>query len=147
MQIHKIMAGLLDAYTYMDRQKALFMVISEAAFFTRYIDHVITVKGTAHWHAMLDTEFGGMNEVLYNLYDITRNPEHLRCAQLPRGGHSFGGQHVPSRNLLMRSQPQPAQRCFSTARLVRTLCPSLEWRDLVGCIVQGGAAVHQAALL
>ena len=31
--------------------------------------------------ASLDTEFGGMNEVLANLYAVTGNPEHLRIAR------------------------------------------------------------------
>ena len=30
---------------------------------------------------MLDTEFGGMNEVLTNLYQLTENPTHLTAAQ------------------------------------------------------------------
>ena len=78
MQIHKIMAGLLDAYLFMGNMKALDMAESEAAFFRTYIDRVIATRGLDHWHAMLENEFGGMNEVLYNLYDATENPEDLR---------------------------------------------------------------------
>ena len=80
VQIHKIMAGLLDAYLYVDNYDALDMASAEAAFFTQYIDRIVARKGTAHWHGMLENEFGGMNEVLYNLYDATEDPEHLRCA-------------------------------------------------------------------
>lgn len=80
MQIHKLMAGLLDVHLFMGDDLALGMAEEEAAFFTRYIDNVIAVNGTAHWHQMLEDEFGGMNEVLFNLFDVTRNPEHLRCA-------------------------------------------------------------------
>ena len=80
VQIHKLMAGLLDAHLFMGNDVALTMVKEEAAFFLCYIDNVIAVNGTAHWHQMLEDEFGGMNEVLFNLYDVTHNPEHLRCA-------------------------------------------------------------------
>ena len=30
---------------------------------------------------MLRTEFGGMNEVFYNLYSVTGNPDHLKLAE------------------------------------------------------------------
>ena len=74
------MAGLLDAYLFMGNTTALFLVEAEAAFFTSYIDRIIATRGLEHWHAMLENEFGGMNEVLFNLYDATRDPEHLRYA-------------------------------------------------------------------
>jgi uncharacterized protein len=78
MQIHKIMAGLLDQYLFLGNQVALQMVQQEAAFFLRYIDDVIAANGTQHWYNMLNNEFGGMNEVLINLFDVTHNTEHLR---------------------------------------------------------------------
>jgi hypothetical protein len=73
------MAGLLDAYLFMGNSNALGMAYLEAQFFTAYIDRIIATKGLGHWHAMLENEFGGMNEVLFNLYDVTLDPEHLRC--------------------------------------------------------------------
>jgi hypothetical protein len=78
VQIHKVMAGLLDQYLFLDNGLALQMVADEAAFFLRYIDETIAVNGTSHWYMMLNNEFGGMNEVMINLYDITKDPEHLR---------------------------------------------------------------------
>jgi DUF1680 family protein len=36
----------------------------------------------AQQQAMLETEFGGMNDVLANLYAVTGNPEHLRLAKV-----------------------------------------------------------------
>lgn len=77
------MAGLLDAYTFLGNDLALSMVKAEAEYFMRYYDNVIAVNGTEHWLLMLETEFGGMNEVLFNLYDITGDPEHFRCHLLP----------------------------------------------------------------
>ncbi len=78
LQIHKIMAGLLDAYNFLGIEMALKIVKDEAEYFTEYYDRVVAVNGTDHWLRMLETEFGGMNEVLFNLYDITKDPEHIR---------------------------------------------------------------------
>ena len=72
------MAGLLDAYLFAGNMRALAMTTMEARFFTSYIDRIIATRGLGHWHAMLENEFGGMNEVLFNLYDATQDPEHLR---------------------------------------------------------------------
>ena len=36
----------------------------------------------AQWQEMLQTEFGGMQESLTDLYAVTRDPEHLRLARL-----------------------------------------------------------------
>lgn len=40
------------------------------------VRHVLAVNGTDHWLQVLDTEFGGMNEALYNLYSLTQDPAH-----------------------------------------------------------------------
>ena len=78
MQIHKIMAGLLDTYLFMSDDLALQMVIDEAKFFQAWIEGVIESKGYDHWVTMLDVEFGGMAEVLYNLYSTTNDTNHLK---------------------------------------------------------------------
>ena len=59
LQIHKIMAGLLDMYTFQGNQLALEMVKNEAAFFTAYADDAIAEHGADHWLTMLEVEFGG----------------------------------------------------------------------------------------
>lgn len=78
LQIHKIMAGLLDQFLFTGNDLALHMVTDMAAYFVKRVDHTIEVNGTQHWHNMLNNEFGGMSEVLYNLYDITKDREHAR---------------------------------------------------------------------
>ncbi|KAK9805585.1 hypothetical protein WJX72_006497 [[Myrmecia] bisecta] len=80
--VHKIMAGLLDQYTFAGNELALQMCVDEAAYFLKRIDATLAVNGTAHWHEMLNNEFGGMNEVMYNLHAVTKDPEHLRMADL-----------------------------------------------------------------
>ena len=72
------MAGLLDQYLFADSSLALHMVMDMASYFGKCVDATLKVNGTNHWHEMLNNEFGGMSEVLHNLYGITKNREHLR---------------------------------------------------------------------
>ena len=78
MQIHKLLAGLLDIHTFLGNELALDVVFEEVDYFLAYYDHVVAVNGTLHWVKMLDNEFGGMAESVFKLYDITQDPEHLR---------------------------------------------------------------------
>jgi DUF1680 family protein len=75
--LHKIMAGLLDMYIYCDNRQAL-EVVSRMADWVRFRVDRLTDE---QQQAALMTEFGGMNEVLANLYSVTGNPEHLRIAR------------------------------------------------------------------
>ncbi|KAL8156444.1 uncharacterized protein LOC141689362 [Apium graveolens] len=80
--IHKIMAGLLDQYLFASDTRALGMVTWMADYFYKRVKNVI-LKYTVeqHW-ASLNEETGGMNDVLYKLYDITKNSSHLLLAHL-----------------------------------------------------------------
>ena len=78
LQIHKLMAGLLDQHLFTGSKLALEMVTRMAGHFVKYVDNVIHIQGKQHWHDMLNNEFGGMAEALYNLYDITKDKDHLR---------------------------------------------------------------------
>ncbi|HWD21452.1 MAG TPA: glycoside hydrolase family 127 protein [Verrucomicrobiae bacterium] len=75
--IHKIMAGLLDAAQLCGNPQALPMAVQMADWVNSRVSHL----SVAQMQASLGTEFGGMNEVLANLYAITGNPEHLRLAE------------------------------------------------------------------
>lgn len=72
------MAGLLDQHLFTGSDLALDIVTGMAGFCLGYVDNVIKVNGTDHWHNMLNNEFGGMAEALYNLYDITKDKDHVR---------------------------------------------------------------------
>ena len=76
--LHKIMAGLLDVHRVTGDPAALEAVTEMAAWVG------LRAKGLddAQWQAMLETEFGGMQDVLTELYVTTGNPEHLRLARL-----------------------------------------------------------------
>jgi DUF1680 family protein len=98
--LHKIMAGLLDTYVYCDTQQALDVLVKFADWVKFRVDHI----SEEQQQGALDTEFGGMNEVLANLYAVTGNPEHLRLARkfdhkavfdpLARGVDRLGGLHA-----------------------------------------------------
>lgn len=79
--IHKIMAGLLDQYLFTDNTVALDTLTDTADFWVSWVDTVVAQDGIEHWYAMLDNEFGGMAEVMYNLHAITGDAGHLRLAQ------------------------------------------------------------------
>ncbi|HMF98023.1 MAG TPA: glycoside hydrolase family 127 protein, partial [Vicinamibacterales bacterium] len=74
--IHKIMAGLVDAHELTGNAQALTVVTKMADWVRFRVDRLTE----AQQQAALGTEFGGMNEVLANIYAITGNAEYLRVA-------------------------------------------------------------------
>ncbi|XP_039124752.1 uncharacterized protein LOC120261113 [Dioscorea cayenensis subsp. rotundata] len=80
--IHKIMAGLLDQYTFAGNSKALPMAVWMADYFANRVKNVILKYSIErHWR-LLNEETGGMNDVLYRLYSITGDQKHLILAHL-----------------------------------------------------------------
>jgi uncharacterized protein len=75
--MHKLYAGLLDTYQICGNQQALDILVKAVAWARLRVDHLTE----AQMQAALETEHGGMNEVLANLYAVTANPEHLRLAR------------------------------------------------------------------
>jgi DUF1680 family protein len=75
--LHKIYAGLLDAHELCGNAQAL-AILSQVA---DWISLRMSRLTPAQIQASLDTEFGGMNELLANLYGVTRNPAHLKLSR------------------------------------------------------------------
>lgn len=71
--VHKVMAGLADAYLYANNKKAL-QVLEGMADWT-----ATTINGLndAQRQKMLRCEYGGMNDVLANLYAFTGKKKYL----------------------------------------------------------------------
>jgi len=67
--IHKIMAGLLDMHQLAGNREALQVVEGMADWADRWS----AAKSEAHMQEILEDEFGGMAEVLYNLSAVTNN--------------------------------------------------------------------------
>ena len=75
--LHKIMAGLLDASQLCGDAQALAVLTNMANWVQFRVDRLTTDQ----MQRSLDTEFGGMNEVLANLYAATGNTNYLRLAR------------------------------------------------------------------
>lgn len=98
--LHKILAGLLDVHQHCGHAPALEVAVRMAGWVKLRVDALPPEK----MQASLDAEFGGMNEVLANLYGVSGNPDHLRLAQafdhrrifdpLARGEDALDGLHA-----------------------------------------------------
>jgi len=71
--VHKIMAGLLDAYLYCDNTRALQVEKSMADWTASVVGHL----NDSLVQKMLACEYGGMNDVLVNTYAITGDKKYL----------------------------------------------------------------------
>lgn len=74
---HKIMAGLLDMHLHCGNRQALAVLGKSADWVKFRVDRL----SAQQMQRTLNMEFGGMNEVLANLYAVTGNSDHLRLAR------------------------------------------------------------------
>ncbi len=72
--IHKIMAGMFDMYNIAGNKQALQILEGMAG----WADEYTASKPEAHMQDILNTEYGGMNEVLYNLAGVTGDDRWAR---------------------------------------------------------------------
>lgn len=83
--INKIMQGLLDAYRYADNEKAYAMVLKMADYVAGRMERMGEERRTRMLQmlgANPQNEVGAMNEVLYCLYGVSKDPKHLQLAQV-----------------------------------------------------------------
>eukprot|EP00931_Biecheleriopsis_adriatica_P036106 TRINITY_DN20809_c0_g1_i1.p1 TRINITY_DN20809_c0_g1~~TRINITY_DN20809_c0_g1_i1.p1 ORF type:complete len:809 (+),score=167.38 TRINITY_DN20809_c0_g1_i1:31-2427(+) len=78
---HKIMAGLLDQYVFAGNLLAFDLVKRMAGWTHQVVEATLASGGEELWQKVLLTEWGGMNDVLFNLYDHTQDPRHLATAR------------------------------------------------------------------
>jgi DUF1680 family protein len=98
--LHKTYAGLRDAYRYTGNRKALDIEIKYA----EWAESILSKLDDAQTQKMLNTEFGGMNEVLVDLYgdtgdrrwlDLSYHFEHrLVMEPLKQRQDNLNGLHV-----------------------------------------------------
>ncbi len=80
--LHKVLAGLIDIYTFVkdaDNGQLAEKALAIAEGFTEYVYN--RCSKLADNSVMLRTEYGGMNEALYEIYDITGNSHFKAAAQ------------------------------------------------------------------
>src|SRR5215472_13804276 len=98
--LHKTFAGLRDAYRYTGNRTAL----EVETRFAGWVERVLAPMDDAQIQRMLNTEFGGMNEVLVELYADTgdrrwldlsyRFEHHAVLGPLAQGEDSLSGLHA-----------------------------------------------------
>jgi uncharacterized protein len=74
--VHKIFAGLMDAYLYADNGKALTVAIKMGDWACNILKNL----NEDEFQKMLACEHGGMNEALANLYGLTGNMKYLELS-------------------------------------------------------------------
>jgi DUF1680 family protein len=74
--IHKIQAGMLDMYRYAGNQQALTVATGIGNWTVRWLNGFSDTE-LAH---ILKTEYGGMNDSMYELYAITGNSRYMDAA-------------------------------------------------------------------
>ncbi|HEY6549206.1 MAG TPA: beta-L-arabinofuranosidase domain-containing protein [Vicinamibacteria bacterium] len=74
--LHKIMAGLLDMYTLAGNAQALDMLKGMAGWVRRWAMPL----GDAHMARVLEREYGGMNELLYDLGAVSGDASYFELA-------------------------------------------------------------------
>ncbi|RYY58427.1 MAG: glycoside hydrolase family 127 protein, partial [Chitinophagaceae bacterium] len=74
--VHKVMAGLVDVYLYCNSQKALDEAKGMADWTYNTINHLTDEQR----NKMLQCEYGGMNDVLANIYAITGDEKYLQLS-------------------------------------------------------------------
>lgn len=99
--LHKVLAGLLDAHQYAPAAVSSKALAVASGFGSWVKTYAASLSNPA---TILNTEYGGMNEALYELYSITKNPVHKRAAeyfdettlfqQLANGQDVLNGKHA-----------------------------------------------------
>lgn len=75
--IHKLFAGLHDAYVLANNEKALQVLIALSDFFVE----MCSTLSDEQIQQMLVSEHGGMNDAFANVYSLTGNEKHLELAK------------------------------------------------------------------
>jgi uncharacterized protein len=80
--LHKTLAGLLDVYTRMGNAQALQIATLMGDWVADQVPRVLARGGQALWQDVLSTEWGGMNDALFNLYALTGTDSYRATAVL-----------------------------------------------------------------
>jgi uncharacterized protein len=147
--LHKIMVGLLDMHTYCGNLQALDVLKGMANWTRRFVDPL----GDAHMARVLEREYGGMNDVLYNLYAVTGDRSYRQLAArfdherifapLAEGRDELKGLHV---NTQIPKIIGAARRYELTGESRSRDIADYFWREVTGkrCYCTGGTSNGEA---
>lgn len=94
--LHKILAGLLDAYELAGNRTALPVVMGMARWVQTRLHRLPAATRAAMWDRYIAGEYGGMNEVLTRLARLTGDRDFLETARLfDNPGFFFGDARHP----------------------------------------------------
>jgi DUF1680 family protein len=79
--LHKIMAGFIDCYKIEGNQDALTVVTKMGDFVYNRLSKCTSEQRKKMWSMYIAGEFGGMNEVLAELYGITKDEKYLTASK------------------------------------------------------------------
>lgn len=79
---HKIIAGLLDCYFYIDKKEALSIAEKMGMWTWNRLSRLPKMQLKRMWSMYIAGEFGGMNVVMAQLAKLTGREEFLQCAKL-----------------------------------------------------------------
>ena len=80
--LHKIIAGLLDCYLYIDKKEALSIAEQMGVWTWHRLSRLPEAQLKKMWSMYIAGEFGGMNVVMTQLAELTGREEFLKCARL-----------------------------------------------------------------
>lgn len=80
--LHKIIAGLLDCYLYIEDPRALRVAEAAGMWTWHRLSRLPKEQLDKMWAMYIAGEFGGMNAVMAQLYSLTGQEEFLQCARL-----------------------------------------------------------------
>jgi len=132
--LHKTYAGLRDAYRYTGNRTALEVEVR----FAEWAQRILSPLTDTQIQQMLNTEFGGMNEVFVDLYADTGDPrwldlsytfEHRRFTEpLQRHQNRLAGQHA---NTAIPKVIGSADRFVCTGRGADLMAAGFFWDEVV----------------
>ncbi len=81
--LHKQLSGFIDAYVYAGSETGLEIAKDLGSWvFNRLSNCTTAAQRTRMWGTYIAGEYGGMNEALARLYEITGNADYLECAKM-----------------------------------------------------------------
>jgi DUF1680 family protein len=96
--VHKVMAGLVDAFLYCGNEEALAVVVKMSDWTAGIMNNLTEEQRLK----MLNCEYGGMNDVLANIYAITGDKKYLDLS------YKFHDEFVLGK-LALRIDPMPGK--------------------------------------